>query len=577
MSLFLWAVILGLVLHQTASLIQPHVTTSTKGRRQRVHKLKFGQRVIVWLPVRTYLNVKIAFFTFAAVVLILGALLIVSQKIHPTSGYAYGITDALTSPRIAAGIFGLFVGILIGNLINRITHARGARSLSAVDWVQLILIFLLLILGIGGDQLLRSYGGQISKISFGATNEIAFSDAPPNSRSAPVEQPGTAFKSAGPSSEESDFLRGGGSAGLLKDAKLADTIAKDRLYLQLFEQFENLPKLDLQPLDKMEAFARTTISPFASCLAAIYARTANAAFVTTELAGIIDQFPKLNAESALDDKPELAFTTALDHTATKAYNVGLRALLKQTKHYSIAEREFIQACTAAISLRCVIPKNYLLPTETPWLDPQQSRTWLVDARKEQTDQSIRKQDIQPNGLKGENAKTVENCLALPSVIQKERDENIISQQGHFDEFRFKPSENEAPANIMRKSVLGETIKNAFGNQFLAPNVRELPYLTMAYAGFLAQLGYYSAATLALNNWINRAEKLKNSEFPLKWYLLRARFFMAGYLEEWIRAQGNNVPLSLRQYHIDNFSAIIAGLKDRKCDLMDRSTKRQNKS
>jgi hypothetical protein len=80
---------------------------------------------------------------------------------------------------------------------------------------------------------------------------------------------------------------------------------------------------------------------------------------------------------------------------------------------------------------------------------------------------------------------------------------------------------------------------------------------IAYAGFLAQLGYHGAATLALHNWLPQAQ---SEQFPSTWYELRARFMLALYLEEWIRTRGDSAPLALRQYHIDNFETVIKRMK-----------------
>jgi hypothetical protein len=86
-----------------------------------------------------------------------------------------------------------------------------------------------------------------------------------------------------------------------------------------------------------------------------------------------------------------------------------------------------------------------------------------------------------------------------------------------------------------------------------------PYLTTTYAGLLAQQNHYDSAALALHNWLQKAlekQKKNSAEFALKWSIIRARFALSIYLEEWVRSQGENAPLALRQYHIDNFAALV---------------------
>lgn len=79
-----------------------------------------------------------------------------------------------------------------------------------------------------------------------------------------------------------------------------------------------------------------------------------------------------------------------------------------------------------------------------------------------------------------------------------------------------------------------------------------PYLTMAYAGLLAQQREYFFAALTLHNWLQLY-----GETVHRWYAIRARFELSVYLEEWIRSRGDDTPLSLRQYHIDNWMKIIS--------------------
>jgi uncharacterized membrane protein YoaK (UPF0700 family) len=238
MSLFVWAVIVGLVFHQVLSVIQPDRTKPQRGRRahRMVTRFLIGPRTIVWMPTRTYLNIRSALFTLIYVLLVLGAVLVVTQKVHPDSGYATRFTDVLTSPGIAAVVFGAFVGFLIGNLMNRVLRGKAGDQLKSSDWLQVAIILLLIVLGIGGEEVLRSYAARVSKISFGATNEIAFSETKPSDRQ--TEHTSNAFKSASPGHGESEYLRAGGSAGLIKNGELGYTIAKDRKYLTLFQKTE---------------------------------------------------------------------------------------------------------------------------------------------------------------------------------------------------------------------------------------------------------------------------------------------------------------------------------------------------
>ena len=65
---------------------------------------------MVLLPTRTYLNIRVALIAFAAIVLVLGAVLIMVQRLHPPGGYPYRVADVITSPRIAAAFLALLSG-----------------------------------------------------------------------------------------------------------------------------------------------------------------------------------------------------------------------------------------------------------------------------------------------------------------------------------------------------------------------------------------------------------------------------------------------------------------------------------
>jgi len=542
MSLFVWAVIVGLVFHQVLSVIQPDRTKPQRGRRahRMVTRFLIGPRTIVWMPTRTYLNIRSALFTLIYVLLVLGAVLVVTQKVHPDSGYAARFTDVLTSPGIAAVVFGAFVGLLTGNLMNRVLRGKAGDQLKSSDWLQVAIIVLLIVLGIGGEAVLRSYAARVSKVSFGATNEIAFSETKPSDRQ--TEHTSNAFKSASPGHGESEYLRAaGGSAGLTKNADLGNTIAKDRKYLTLFQKTEHGDAFSLDPrLDNAEAFVRTFIAPYTSCMAAIYAKTAKAAYVNRQLADVLDEF-----EHVLDvTNTRIAESAAknFDEVARKSYEVALKDLLeKPDGHYAADEIAFLQACTPAVSLLCVPVGQDWKPPEEPWRGTDGGVHWLVD---------------KPN----DKALTEKSDKAA-------RDEAEKARKGHREialsclKRRYGPkSSDQAPTPLPDLTLRSKATDARFFEQLIPPNITEetknLPYISIAYAGFLAHLGYYEAAALALHNWI---EQTPNEKFPWKWYLVRARFVLAGYLEEWIRSQGESTPLSLRQYHIDNFTAIIEAM------------------
>jgi len=111
MSIFMVAALLGLLLYEIVILIQP----TDNGQA-----VSLGQRIKVELPQRVYLHVKVTAIVLAILAFLATVILVVAQNVHPTEGFAYRFADALTSPRMAAAIFGGLVGILLGNLLNRL-------------------------------------------------------------------------------------------------------------------------------------------------------------------------------------------------------------------------------------------------------------------------------------------------------------------------------------------------------------------------------------------------------------------------------------------------------------------------
>jgi hypothetical protein len=329
-------------------------------------------------------------------------------------------------------------------------------------------------------------------------------------------------------------LRAGGSAGLIKNGELGYTIAKDRKYLTLFQKTEPGNGFDSdRRLDVAETFIRTFIAPYASCMAAIYAKTANAAYLDQQLANVVDDLQRL-LETI--DSPEthaaIATSAARDFDAVgrKSYEVALKDLLGQDRDYAAEEIAFVQACTPAVVLLC-------RPADAgqPWRSADGVR-WLVDDAKQSpkttTNQSEISAQEKAEKVRAGHRKTTIDCL-------KQRYERKSPRDDKTDKEFF---EQLIPTDIFKET-------------------EELPYIPIAYSGFMAQLGYYKGAALALHNWIERIKRKPHDKFPLKWYLVRARFVLAGYLEEWIRSQGESTPLSLREYHIENFAEIIEAMSD----------------
>jgi hypothetical protein len=218
MSAFLFSAFFGLLVHQLLSIIQVDWTFGFT-------RIRVRPRITIRMPVRIFIALRAALLTAAVIIFIASLLIIVAQQIHPEQGYAYRFGEALTSPRVPSALFGVIVGVLTSNMLNRLLRGQIGAALTSRDWLEVILIFFLFVMGVGGEEALRSYSGRVSEISFGATNKIAFSDSSATaSRSAP-EPTSNASRPAG--DKGGDYANSGESTGLQRASLIGDIAAKD--------------------------------------------------------------------------------------------------------------------------------------------------------------------------------------------------------------------------------------------------------------------------------------------------------------------------------------------------------------
>jgi hypothetical protein len=287
MSIFVFSVLCGLLLHQVASVIQPVPNTKD---------YTFGHRIVVRFQGNTYLTLKVTILVVAIVAFIFLVTFIIAQNFHPAEGYAYRFVDAITSPRMGAAIFGALVGILLGNLLNRLLKNVDDYKFKSPDYLEIALIFLLVLLGIGGEEVVKSYAQRINKISVGTTTEISFSESAPKTSRASAEQPGGAFRNTQGDS--------GQSAGL---AKLYDIGSNDnRSNIIRDEQFINvLSRYEMEPYpERVEPgpLAPSVLSPIGSCLSGIFQLNGDSTFIEQQLVLMNDPLRELATSDSL--KPE---------------------------------------------------------------------------------------------------------------------------------------------------------------------------------------------------------------------------------------------------------------------------------
>jgi hypothetical protein len=436
MSLFIFSLLAGFLLYQALSLIQPI---------PGLGDYRIGRRIVVHLPEETYLAWRAAIIAVSIAAFILVATIIIAQPFHPAQGYAYRFVDALTSPRMAAAVFGGFVGLLVANLLNRILRSPPEYTFKPADYLEIILILVLVVLGIGGEGVLQSYARRINKISLGTTTEISFSESRPRSSRTAAEQPNTVFRST---ANNDPF---GGPVGLRRLADLRDNIARTEQMrpsfrtdeefftaLAIYESPSNSNSANI-PVDFI-ALAEKVLTPIGRCLLDISTRRGDGAIIDKVLAPLGDGLRDV-ALATSPMRPEMQ-TRAATHIQT---SVG---------------------------------------------------------------------ELRGYGM------TTTDCRTAAAIGPADYDGGTIE--------KFRSSGNLAP------------------------------YAALAYASVMAARHHYQAAIITMDNWISRHSD--GTTVQQRWYVLRARFGQGFFVEEWLRDRGLAAPTSLREYHIDNLSAIVRGME-----------------
>jgi hypothetical protein len=278
MSIFIISLLAGLALHQLVSIIQPTDNES---------EYQFGRRIVLTFSDGIFVRLKAIAVAVAGLLFVMLVVILNAQFAHPVEGYPYRFAEVLTSPRAAAAVFGGLVGLLIGNLINRVLQSEEDYQFTSSDRLEMIVIFVLLILGIGGEELLRSAAQRINKVSVGTTTEISFADAAPKSSRVSAEQPTGAFRNTQGKS--------GGTFGLQKlyDIGSVDdypNIERDDQFIEVLARYENAARPNEVDTGRLPF---DLLSPMASCLSDISRLFGDDAFIDEQLLLMADALREL--------------------------------------------------------------------------------------------------------------------------------------------------------------------------------------------------------------------------------------------------------------------------------------------
>jgi hypothetical protein len=533
MSTFVFSVIAGFLMHQLITMIQPAID---RGPR-RFQKFRLGPRVVIRLPARTYLRVKAYAIAAMISLFVLLLIFIVGQATHPPRGYAYRLTDAITSSLIGSAFFGLLVGFLVGNLMNRLFRAE-KYELGSRDRLEVFLIVALFVLGIGGEELLRSSARRISKISIGATNEISFADSSVKSARSSTEQPGNAGEKAGARGE---YLSTGGSNGLPKLRNLGADVEQDREYIRLIYRYEKAVNFRTaewvqEPKTEIERLIQTTISPIGSCLDGIYAKTADAAFVEEIVLELSKSLRDLTSSQEKDEPRVTEKVVKRLSDTVDSVQINAREILKTILFHPVlpepkVNQQFLKYCRPLAMLAC----------DDDWKPGKNPSSWT-----------------------SEPAGNVKLEPWLTSICdEKGGAESEAAKEKRVAESDADKAKRVAAARTAKEKRIARIdtrIRSAIETPAKKDPDQDTPYTAIAFASVMAHLSYHEAAALVLDEWIE-SHKSANNDIRMKWLVLRARFALGDFVEEWIRSSGDASGLKLREYHVDNLKSIVSELSE----------------
>ncbi len=310
MSLFFLSVMLGLLCHRIAAAITPMA-----GMRS----CAFGGSIKIEMSNRAYQIAMALLMTCGFLLVVCIVTLVVTEGTEIAPGFAFRVADVLISRQMGTAVFGFMVGILLSNLLTRIWKQSDYQFKSG-DWLEIALIFALLLLGIGGEEFLRSAAQRISKVSLGTTTEISFAGPTPRQTRSSAEQPGGAFRNTDG--------RSGGSTGL---QKLYDIGSEDRPNLKRDVAFIRiLARYDKQidPTNEQSwPLAEKILSPIGACLSGISQSNSDDTFLDEILSPMSQTMQDLAAQL---DRPAGEIRTELSGLIFKM-RVYAKARLRDVK------------------------------------------------------------------------------------------------------------------------------------------------------------------------------------------------------------------------------------------------------
>src|SRR5262245_62055949 len=204
----------------------------------------------------------VVLFPFLAIALSAWAIF---QVHYPQIALVFFLSDVLPAKFFSTILLGIVFGICLGILLRSIASGSPYRGITNREKILAGSLLALLVLGIGGEQLLQDAGRRVSKLSFGGA-EVAFFDPSQLRR-------GRAEGDLALASGLGDPTAGAPAISLELLRQFPDVINRDRTNIAaaVARKGGSHPSSDQFMLGMQEAerLAQNIIAPFGECLAEI--------------------------------------------------------------------------------------------------------------------------------------------------------------------------------------------------------------------------------------------------------------------------------------------------------------------
>jgi hypothetical protein len=440
------------------------------------------------------------------------------------------------SPRLPNFLFGLIFGPVFAIWLGGIFHNPGEKFsvMQAVQGSILVVLFVVGLLGAETARLAEHYSRRISKVGVGGA-EIAFADLGQGRRDS-----GNRVSTTPPPGYKSGAGTPNSSQALGYLAQLDDLIERDCWFVAMADGplNKNCVPNALNPanawnVDDAVKFAGLSISSYARCLGGVFDTTLDDGTVVEYLRPLAVRFQELSDPSNIDPMfVKRAVDTHLAQTRKLLTHLFPVFLSENKPSVDLPVRK-----SCATLVRSVCDEFY--PFDWPdviELDPDVKPDKGSKLAHQKAEKWVSLKQSQP---------LLRRCWKRLQKLPKTLPETGFA---HHLEERFK----------------------AFYLRSKDTSFESRPYVAIAHASLMVQLGQQEAGISRLYEWVDKYERDNNLDGPQivalgknaykVWYAIRARSLLFTYMDRWLSHLDEKTPDIVRDLHLANLQRYLELLR-----------------